>query len=390
MPEAVIVSAARTPIGRARKGSLVGVDAFELATVAVGAAIERSGVPAADIDDLVVAESLQGGGVIARHTAVELGLSQVPGLADNRHCAAGLSAIQIAAGSIRAGMDRVVVAGGTESLSTAPSATKRLALGADPVPWMSPSHRETPEAPAFDMTITVGHNAAVEAGLTRRDVDEWAAYTHGRAIESIDNGWFTDEIVPVKAPKADGSVLELAVDEHPRRGVTVESLAELPPLHPEIEGFTVTAGNAAGLNDAAAAVVVTADDHAAAHGVTPLARIVAWASVGVDPARTGMAPITAIPKALGRAGLHIGDVDLWEINEAFCSVPVAAHRALGIDPTILNVNGSGCSLGHPIAATGARMVVTMVHELRRRGLTIGCVAMCAGGGMGSALVLELL
>ncbi|MCU0311735.1 MAG: thiolase family protein [Acidimicrobiales bacterium] len=390
MTEAVIVAAARTPIGRARKGSLVGVDAFQLAQTAVGAAIERSGVPAADIDDVVVAESLQGGGVIARYVAVELGLTNVPGLADNRHCAAGLSAVQIGASSIRAGMDRVVVAGGTESLSTSPSSTKRLELGAEPVQWMSPSHPATPDAPPFDMTITVGNNAAVEAGLTRRDVDEWAAYSHGQAIESIDNGWFDEQIVPVTAPQLDGTTKEFFVDEHPRRGVTVDTLAELPVLHPEIEGFTVTAGNAAGINDAAAAVVVTADDYAAANGLTPLARIVSWASVGIEPARTGMAPTLAIPKALERAGMGIDDIELWEINEAFCSVPVAAYRTLGIDPTILNVNGSGCSLGHPIAATGARMVVTMVHELRRRGLTTGCVSMCAGGGMGSALVLELL
>nr|WP_283251071.1 thiolase family protein [Rhabdothermincola salaria] len=387
--DAVIVSAARTPIGRARKGSLIGVDAFQLAEVAVGAAIERSGVPAADIDDIVVAESLQGGGVIARHVAVDLGLTGVPGLADNRHCAAGLSAIQIAASSIMAGMDSVAVAGGTESLSTSPSAMKRLSLGADPVPWMSPSHRETPDAPAFDMTITVGDNCAKEAGLTRRDLDEWAAYTHGRAIESIDNGWFESQIVPVEAPQPDGSTLTFAVDEHPRRGTTVEGLAELKPLHPEIDGFTITAGNSAGLNDAAAAVMLTSSDYATSHGLEPLARIVAWASVGIEPARTGMAPTLAIPKALERAGMAIGDIELWEINEAFCSVPVAAVRALGIDPTIVNTNGSGCSLGHPIAATGARMVVTMVHELRRRGLTRGLVSMCAGGGMGSALVLEI-
>jgi acetyl-CoA acetyltransferase family protein len=387
--DAVIVAAARTPIGRARKGSLIGVDAFRLAEVAVGAAIERSGIPNADIDDIVVAESLQGGGVIARHVAVDLGLTGVPGLADNRHCAAGLSAIQIAAGSIMAGMDSVAVAGGTESLSTSPSAMKRLSLGADPVPWMSPSHRETPDAPAFDMTITVGDNCAKEAGLTRRDLDEWAAYSHGRAIESIDNGWFDDQIVTVEAPQPDGSTLTFSVDEHPRRGTTVESLAELKPLHPEIDGFTITAGNAAGLNDAAAAVMLTGADYAAANGLVPLARIVSWASVGIEPARTGMAPTLAIPKALERAGMTIGDIELWEINEAFCSVPVAAVRVLGIDPTIVNTNGSGCSLGHPIAATGARMVVTMVHELRRRGLTRGCVSMCAGGGMGSALVLEI-
>ncbi len=390
MTDAVIVSAARTPIGRARKGSLVGVDAFQLAQIAVGATIERSGVPAADIDDIVVAESLQGGGDIARYVAIELGLPDVPGLADNRHCAAGLSAVQIGAASIMAGMTDVIVAGGTESLSTSPSATKRLALGEDPQPWMSPSHRETPDAPAFDMTITVGDNAAQEMGLTRRDVDEWAAYTHGQAIESIDNGWFESQIVPVEAPQPDGSTITFSVDEHPRRGVTVESLSELKPLHPEIEGFTVTAGNAAGLNDAAAAVTIVSSDYAKAHGLTPLARIVSWGNAGVEPARTGMGPTVAIPKALAKAGLAVGDIELWEVNEAFCSVPIATHRTLGIDPTIMNVNGSGCSLGHPIAATGARMVVTMIHELQRRGLQTGVVSMCAGGGMGSAMVLEVL
>ena len=390
MTDAVIVSAARTPIGKANKGSLIGVDVFELAKVAVGAAIERSGVPAADIDDIVVAESLQGGGVVARNVAVQLGLEQVPGLADNRHCAAGLSALQIAASSVMAGMTDVVVAGGTESISTSPSSFKRLGLGEDARPWMSPSHPETPDAPAFDMTITVGNNTATEMGLTRRDLDEWAAYTHGRAVESIDNGWFESQIVPVEAPTLDGSTITFSVDEHPRRGVTADSLGELKPLHPEIEGFTITAGNAAGLNDAAAAVTIVSSDYAAAHGLTPLARIVSWGNAGVAPARTGMGPTVAIPKALAKAGLSIGDVELWEVNEAFCSVPIATHRILGIDPSIMNVNGSGCSLGHPIAATGARMVVTMVNELRRRGLQTGVVSMCAGGGMGSAMVLEVV
>jgi acetyl-CoA acetyltransferase family protein len=388
MPDAVIVAAARTPIGKAHKGSLRTVDAFRLAEIAVGAAIDRSGIPAADIDDVVLAESLQGGGVIARHTAVQLGLVGVPGLADNRHCAAGLSAVQIAAASVMAGMDRVVVAGGTESLSTTPQTTKRDPLTGESSAWMSPSHVATPDAPTFDMTITVGQNTARDAGLTRQDVDEWAARTHENAIRSIDNGWFAEETVPVEVPQPDGTTVTFAVDEHPRRGTTVEKLATLPVLHPEIEGFTVTAGNAAGLNDAAAAVVIVSEEYAAAHGLPVLARIRSWASVGVEPARTGLAPIDAIPKALDRAKLSLADVDLFEINEAFCSVPVAAQRALGIDPDVLNVNGSGCSLGHPIAATGARMVTTMLYELARRGASLGVVSMCAGGGMGSALVLE--
>ena len=280
-------------------------------------------------------------------------------------------------------MDRVVLAGGTESMSTMPMLTKRLAPGADPSPWMSPSHPETPDAPAFDMSITVGHNTAVEAKLTRKDVDEWAVYSHGRAIASIESGAFKDQIVPVATA---GGVFD--TDEHPRRGLTVEGMADLKALHPEIPGFTVTAGNAAGLNDAAAAVLLMDPDYAASNGFAPLAKIRSWASVGVAPARTGMAPIDAIPKAIARAGLKQGDIDLFEINEAFCSVPVAATRALGIPQEICNVNGSGCSLGHPIAATGARMVVTMVHELRRRGKRLGLVSMCAGGGMGMAMVVE--
>jgi acetyl-CoA C-acetyltransferase len=386
--EAVIVAAARTPIGRARKGSLVDVDAFRLAEIAVGEAVARSGIDHADVDDIVLGETLYGGGDIARHTAVVLGLDNVAGLADNRHCASGLSAVQLAAGSIKSDMDRVVVAGGTNSMSTSPQSWKVLEPGGEPQMWMSPSHPDTPDAPAFDMSITVGENTAREMGLTRRDVDEWAAYSHGQAIASIDSGAFEEEIVPVEYLDREGIAHEFRVDEHPRRGVTVESLAELKPIHPELENPTVTAGNASGVNDAAAAVVLTSDAFAASHGLRPLARIVSWANAGIEPARTGMGPTLAIPKALERAGLTVDDVDLFEINEAFCSVPVAAIRTLGIDPSIVNVNGSGCSLGHPIAATGARMVVTMVHELRRRGKSLGLLSMCAGGGMGSALVIE--
>ena len=386
----VIVDALRTPIGRARKGSLVGKDAFALAQTVVAGLLERTRVPREDIDDLVLAESLQGGGVIARHTAVTLGLDAVPGLAVNRHCAAGLGAVANGAASIAAGMDRVVLTGGTESMSTMPMSTKRLAPGAEPTMWMSPSHPDSPGAPAFDMSITVGHNTAVEAGLTRRDVDAWAVYSHGRAIESIDSGAFADQIVPVEIVDASGEKRLFTTDEHPRRGLTLEGMAELKVIHPEIEGFTVTAGNAAGVNDAAAAVMLADPEYARANGIEPLARIRAWAAVGVAPRRTGLSPIQAIPKALERAGIALSDIDLFEINEAFCSVPVAATRALGIDREICNVNGSGCSLGHPIAATGARMVVTMVHELRRRGARLGCVALCAGGGMGAAMILETL
>jgi acetyl-CoA acetyltransferase family protein len=254
---------------------------------------------------------------------------------------------------------------------------------------MSPSHPETPDTPVFDMSITVGENTARLAGVDRAAADEWAYHSHRRAAAAIAEGRFLEEIVGVEVADGDGTRMFL-VDEHPRADTTLEKLASLPVLHPELEGATVTAGNAAGLNDAAAAVVLTADDYAAAHGLQPLARVVAWASVGVEPSHTGLAPTLAIPKALERAGMKIDDVELFEINEAFCTMAVACSRELGLDHDIVNVNGSGCGLGHPIAATGARMVITTMNELRRRGQSVGCVAMCAGGGMGSALVFELL
>jgi acetyl-CoA acetyltransferase family protein len=382
MPNAVIVSRARTPIARAMKGSLVDVDAFALANVAVGAAVERSGIPVEELDDVVLAESLQGGGVIARYVAVDLGMARVPGMANNRHCAGGLGAVQIAAASIMAGMDRVVAAGGTESLSTMPQTTKMLPPDYQAVEWRSASHPETPAAPAWDMSITVGENTARLAGISRAEVDAWALRSHHNAAASVANGWF-DEVVPV--PTARGA---FTTDEHPRADTSLEKLASLPVLHPEIEGATVTAGNAAGLNDAAAALVLVAEDYAAANGLQPLARIRSWASVGVEPERTGLAPTEAIPKALERGGLGLGDIGLFEVNEAFCSVGVAATKVLGLDPAIVNVNGSGCGLGHPIAATGARMVSTMIGELERRDASLGVVSMCAGGGMGSALVIE--
>ena len=390
MTEAVIVATARTPIGRSYKGSLTGVDAFSLAEVAVSAVIDRAGIDGKALDDLVLAESLQGGGSIARHTAVRLGLDNVPGLADNRHCAAGLSAVAIAAGSIRAGMDRLVVAGGTESLSTAPRAFKRVSGSEDLQPWYSPTHPATEDAPNRDMSITVGENTARVAGVTRAESDEWALRSNLRAAAARDAGKFTDEIVPVPVVGVDGNATMFEADEQPRADSTLEKLASLPVLHPELPNATVTAGNSSGINDGAAAVVVAADDLAAAEGLTVLGRILSWVSVAMPPAMTGLTPTMAIPKALERAGMKIGDVDLFEINEAFCSMAVACARRLGLDSEMVNVNGSGCGLGHPVAATGTRMVITMLHELRRRGGTVGVVSMCAGGGMGSAMVIEVV
>ncbi|GAA0949900.1 thiolase family protein [Actinocorallia libanotica] len=388
--EAVIVSGARTAIGTAFRGSLADVDALELATEAVAEAVRRSCLPPELFDDVVMGESLYGGGAIGRYAAIEAGLVNAPGIAHNRHCASGLATLQSAAASVIAGMDRVVVAGGVQSSSTMPKVNRRIPATDDwEEDWLAPSHRETPDAPIRDMTITVGWNAAVKAGISRADMDAWALRSHQRAIAGIDGGSFTEEVFPLEVTRRDGTAFTFEVDEHPRRSSTLEKLASLKPLHPEIKDFGITAGNSAGVNDGAAALVVADRAFAEGEGLAPLATVRAWASVGVPPAETGLAPQFAIPKALDRAGLSVGDVDLWEINEAFASVSVAATRALGLDEDTVNVLGSGCSLGHPVAMTGTRMVLTLVHELRRRGGGVAVAAMCAGGGMGTALVLEV-
>jgi len=389
MSEAVIVSCARTAIGTANRGTLVDVDAMELGTKAVAEAVQRSGLPAELIDDVILGESIYGGGAIARYAAIEAGLVNAPGIAHNRHCASGLSAVQSAAASIRAGMDKVVVAGGTQSSSTTPRFTRRVPGTEDWADWFPPSHVETPDAPTMDMSITVGWNAAHKAGLTREELDAWALRSHQRAIAGIDSGAFAEEIFPLEVTRRDGTVVMFDTDEHPRRETSLDKLASLKPLHPEIEGFSITAGNAAGVNDGAAAMVVCDREVSAAHGLETLAVVRAWASAGVPPADTGLAPIVAIPKALDRAGVKLGDVALWEINEAFASVPVATCKELGIDDDLVNVLGSGCSLGHPIAMTGARMIMSIIYETRRRGGGVAVAAMCAGGGMASAVVLDV-
>jgi acetyl-CoA C-acetyltransferase len=381
--DVVIVSAARTPIATAYKGSLLGVDAFELAEVAIGAAVKRSGIPADQIEDMGVGESMQGGGNIGRNVAVRLGLTSVPGVATQRWCASGMSGVQWVAANIAAGMIDVGIGAGTESMSTAPSGMK---AGPDGSPdfWMSPGNPDTPDAPPFNMALTVGDNTARIAGVTREQADQWAFESHRRAVQAIDEGRFENEIVPVDL--GDGN--QFTTDEHPRRNSSLEKLASLPLLNPELEGAVTTAGNSSGLNDAAAALVLCSREYADAHGLAPLAVIRGWASAGVDPVETGLAPTKALPLALAKAGLATGDLQSVEINEAFASMAVASSRILGLDHEIVNVNGSGCSLGHPIGCTGARMIVTMVNELIRTDAQWGAVAMCAAGGMGSATIIE--
>jgi len=391
MPTPVIVGATRTAIGRAFKGTLVNTPPETLITTVLPEVVRRSGVDPSAIDDIIFAESHYGGGDLARYAADATGMQQVPGQSVNRHCAGSLTAIGNAAAQIGSGMERVLIAGGVQSLSMTPLMNQRI-----PGPelkfeerWMPPTHVETPDAPTKDMSITVGWNTAQSVGITREEMDAWAARSHQRAIAAMDACKFVDEIVPLKVQQRDGSVIDFSVDEHPRRATTVEKLAALKPLHPEIEGFSITAGNSSGTNDAAAAVALVDYGYADAEKLTKLATVKAWASAGVAPRDTGLGAVKVIAKVLDRAGLKPSDVTLWEINEAFASVPIAACREYGLDEDLVNFSGSGCSLGHPIAASGARMVTTLVYELQRRGGGIGVAAMCAGGGQGGAVVIEV-
>ena len=383
--DVVIVSAARTPIATAYKGSLVGVDAFAIAEVAMAAALERSGIPAAEIEDIGFGESMQGGGNLGRHAAIAAGLTNLPGVATQRWCASGMAGTQWIAANIAAGMIDCGIGGGAESMSTAPAGSKPGPDG-QPAMWLPPANPDDPDAPTFNMAHTVGDNTARMAGVTREEADEWAYRSHMDAIRAIDEGRFDNEIVPVALPGGG----EFSVDEHPRRNSSLEKLATLPILNPMLEGAITTAGNASGLNDAAAALVLCSREFAEANGLKPLAAIRGWASAALSAPETGLSPSVALPKALEKAGIGIDQLASVEINEAFASVTVAATKTLGLDRDIVNVNGSGCSLGHPIACTGARMIVTMINELERSGGQYGAVAMCAAGGMGSATIIEKL
>ncbi|MER7687210.1 thiolase family protein [Streptomyces sp. NPDC097610] len=384
----MIVSAVRTPIGTARKGTLTETPGEELATHILREAVRRSGLSAERFEDVVLAESMYGGGALARYAAVAVGMTQVPGVAVNRHCAGSLTSVAMAAGSIRSGMDRAVVAGGVQSSSLSPKVQWRIPGGESTEIRSAPTFPYTNDA-NDDTALTVGWNVAQKYGISRERMDIWAVRSHRRAVAATQTGVFTDELAPIKVTRRDGSVVEFSADEHPRPTTSLEKVAALPPLRPDIPGFSITAGNASGANDGAAALAMTSDDLARNEGLTPLGTVRAWAAAGVQPRVTGVGAIDAAVKALDRADLTPAEIDLWEINEAFASVPVAVCDVLGLDEERVNVHGSGCSLGHPIAATGARMLTTLVHELRRRGGGIGLATMCAGGGQGGAVVVEV-
>ena len=387
--DAVIVSAVRTAIGDAYKGSLTNVSIEQLGQSVVGAALQRAGVDIADVDDLVLGEVLYGGGCVARHLANVMGFQDLAGLAVQRQCATGMSAVTVAAAEIMAGMHRAAIAGGVAQMTQAPiSFMKSPYPWAGVEQWLSPSHPDRADAPNMNMMITVGENTARLAGISRQAMDDWSLGSHHKAVAAQDAGRFADELVAVESMGWDGRPCVVNTDDHPRRDTSAERLAQLRVLSGVPDG-TITAGNSSSINDGGAAMVLARRDWAEAQGLTVLATVRAWAAVGVDPVETGLAPTIAIPKALARAGMAVGDVDLFEINEAFASMTVATIDRLGLDADRVNVNGGAVALGHPVACSGARILVTGVHELRRRGGGVLVAALCAGGGMGMATVVEV-
>jgi acetyl-CoA C-acetyltransferase len=386
--DAVIVTAVRTPIGRSGR-SMAGLTIQDIGMQTVAGVIATSGIEPGDIDDLVLGEVLQGGGCTARFVANALGLPpDTPGGTVQRQCATGMMAVQDAAANIRSGMADAVIAGGVESMTRGP-----LMFEKSPYPFggverfVPPSHPNSPDAPNMNMLITVGENTARECGITREESDDWSYHSNIRAVAATDDGRFAEEIVPVEVPAGHGETVTVSIDEHPRRDTTLEKLAALPSLTgPDGQ---ITAGNSSGIADGGAALVLTSRAYAEAHGMEPLATVLSWNSCGIEPARTGLAPTVCVPRALTRARLSESDVDLVEINEAFATMSVACARKLGFPHDIVNVNGGAVGIGHPVGASGARILVTLIHELRRRGGGVGVGTLCAGGGMGSATVLRV-
>jgi acetyl-CoA C-acetyltransferase len=386
--DAVIVAAVRTPIGRSGR-SLAGLSLQDIGTQTVAAAIAAAGLQTDAIDDVILGEVLQGGGCTARYVANALGLPpDTPGGTVQRQCATGMMAVQEAAANIRSGMAEAIIAGGVESMTRSPLLFERSPFpfgGAER--FIPPSHPDSPDAPNMNMLITVGENTARECGITREESDHWSYHSNIRAVAATDDGRFAEEIVPMTLPAGRGETVTVSLDEHPRRDTTLEKLAALPSLTgPKGQ---ITAGNSSGIADGGAALVVVARAFAEANGMEPLATVRSWNSCGIEPARTGLAPTVCVPRALNRAGLSESDVDLVEINEAFATMSVACARKLGFPHDIVNVNGGAVGIGHPVGASGARILVTLIHELRRRGGGIGVGTLCAGGGMGSATVLEV-
>ncbi|MDP9763657.1 acetyl-CoA C-acetyltransferase [Deinococcus enclensis] len=387
MTKLVIVAAKRTPIG-SFLGSLKDVSAAQLGVTAARAVLD--GVNGDDIADVIVGNVLQAGqGMnVARQVAIGAGLAHhVPGLTVNRVCGSGLQAVVSAAQGIRAGDGQVYLAGGTESMSRAPyllpRAREGYRLGHAQALDSILSDGLTDVFADYHMGITA-ENVAEAWNLTREEQDAFALESQTRAAAALDAGHFADELVPVEVPGRKGTTV-FGRDEYPR-ATTLEALAKLKPAFKK-DG-TVTAGNASGINDGAAMLLVASEEYAQAHGLPVLAEIASYAAIGVDPAVMGIGPAKAVPIALDRAGLGVADVDLFELNEAFAAQSLAVVRDLKADPARVNVTGGAVALGHPIGASGARVLVTLVHQLRRMGKETGVASLCIGGGMGIAMVVR--
>ena len=391
--DAVILGACRTPIG-SFGGALKDVSAVDLGAVVVREAIARAKVKPADVGDVVMGCVLQAGAGmnVARQAALKAGLPiEVPGETVNRVCGSGLQAVVHAVEAIRVGYVDTIVAGGTESMSNAPYILKGARwgyrMGNGEVVDSMLAEGLTCAMNACHMGITA-EEVASRYNVSRADQDAFAAESQRRAASAIQEGRFAEEIVPVEIPQKKGDPVRFQVDEYPRAGTTADKLAALKPAFKK-DG-SVTAGNASGINDGAAALVVAAATKAKAVGTPPLARILAYVSTGVDPKLMGIGPIPAVRKVLERAGLERSQVDLFELNEAFAAQSLAVVRELQLDPARVNVNGGAIALGHPIGASGARILTTLVYALRARKLRYGVAALCIGGGMGIAMAVENL
>jgi acetyl-CoA acyltransferase len=373
MTDAFIVSAVRTPVGKAPNGSLSTTRPDELAAIAMREAVSRApGVSSADIEDVIVGcampEAEQGLNV-ARIASLRAGLPvEASAVTINRFCASGLEAIAFAADRIRGGSASAILAGGAESMSLVPMGGNKVA----PNPALVDTYPDV-----YLTTGLVAENHARDHGISREEQDAFALRSHQRALAALDAGAFRDETVAIG---------EFAADEGPRRDTSLDALAKLRPAF-HVKG-TVTAGNSSQMSDGAAAVLVTSEAFARERGLTPLARFVAYATAGVAPERFGTGPVPAIQKVLKHAGLSLNDIDLIELNEAFAAQVLACLRELPMDESRLNVNGGAIALGHPLGCTGAKLTTTLIYEMQRRQARYGLVTLCVGGGMGAAGILE--
>ena len=389
MSDVVIAGAARTPVG-AFNGALAGVSAAELGTVAISNALTRAGVPAADVDEVVMGQVLTAatGMNPARQALLAAGIPEDrTAYLINQVCGSGLRAVAQGFQAIKLGEADVVVAGGQESMSQSPHASHmRNGTKMGDVKFVDTMINDGLWCSLMGYHMgTTAENVAEKWQITRDEQDAFAASSQQKAEAAQNDGRFADEIAAVTITTRKGETV-VDTDEYPRHGTTTETLGKLRPAFSK-EG-TVTAGNASGINDGSAATVLMSADEAAKRGIKPLARIASWATAGVDPAVMGSGPIPASRKALERAGWNVDDVELVEANEAFAAQAIAVNRDMGWDPEIVNVNGGAIAIGHPIGASGARVLVTLLHEMEKRDAKKGLTTLCIGGGMGIALCVE--